>query len=304
MTRVLVTGATGFVGQYVVPQLRAAGCEIVAVSRRSPGEEATRATWLAADLLNWDECRRVAVAARAECLLHLAWHTEHGAFWSAPENFAWSRATLELLEAFRQQGGRRAVIAGTCAEYDWSYGYCVEDATPVKPRTVYGACKDATRRLAESFCRANQLEFAWARIFFPYGPGEPLARLIPSVVRALLLNEPIDCSHGRQYRDFLYVEDVARALARLVCEHSAEGIFNVASGDPARIADLVMKCVTRLRSGAVPRFGSIEVPPDDPPLLVGDNRRLRALGWCPAISIDEGLARTVEWMKSKFSGLE
>jgi len=304
MTRVLVTGATGFIGRYVVPQLRAGGYEVVAVGRQPGAGVGPGETWIAADLLDPDDCRRVTAEARAESLLHLAWYAKHGTFWFAQDNFAWTRATLALLEGFRIHGGRRAVLAGTCAEYDWSYGYCVEDATPIRPRSVYGTCKDATRRLAEAFCTTNQIELAWARIFFPYGPGEPAQRLIPSVVRALLLNEPVDCSHGRHYRDFLHVEDVATALVALVRENAASGTFNVSSGEPTRISDLVMRCVAKLRPDAAPRFGAVEVPPDDPPLLVGDNRKLRALGWNPSIAIDEGLERTTVWVKSTLGGQE
>ena len=291
--KIAVTGASGFIGRYVIPLLLGNGHEVCAIAHRSPADEIPDVRWIAADLLDERQCQAAVQSARADCLLHLAWYAVHGKFWTAPENFAWVRASSNLLEAFIAGGGKRAVIAGTCAEYDWSYGYCVEDLTPTRPATLYGRCKDATRQLSEAMCEASATEFAWGRIFFPYGVGEPGGRLLPSVLRSLSRNEPVLCSHGEQYRDFLHVEDVARAFVHLVESGQATGAFNIASGQPVRLADLVMKCVGLHRPGVQPEFGAVAVAPDDPPLLVGSPRKLMDTGWAPRIALDDGIRRLI-----------
>ncbi|OQA32756.1 MAG: dTDP-6-deoxy-L-talose 4-dehydrogenase (NAD(+)) [Betaproteobacteria bacterium ADurb.Bin341] len=292
--KIAVTGANGYIGRYVLPLLVARGHEVLAISNRVDQTDEAGLRWLEADLLDTEACRRVMIENRSEGLLHLAWYAEHGKFWTAPENFAWMQTTSCLLEAFRDAGGRRAVLAGTCAEYDWSYGYCVEDKTPLAPRSIYGKCKDETRQFAEAFCQANGIGFAWARIFFPYGPGEPEARLLPSVLRSLCLGQPVKCSHGRQFRDFIHVSDAAAALTHLLVTSQKNGAFNIASGEPMRLGALVQLCANHFPEALPIEFGAVPVAADDPPMLVGSAEKLLESGWCPQISVDEGIARYVK----------
>jgi nucleoside-diphosphate-sugar epimerase len=298
--RVLVTGATGYIGRNVVQALLdQTECEIVAVSRSSGTRSATpRLKWVSGDLLDEKDCRKLADNAGAQCLIHLAWYAEHPYFWTAAENLRWVRATLSLLEDFKETGGERAVFAGTCAEYDSSYGYCIEDKTPLEPHTFYGRCKDATRRLVSAYCDANDLGYAWGRLFYPYGLGEPPARLVPSVISALLENRPVQCSHGAQFRDFLHVGDAASAFAHLATKTAATGDFNVASGMPVRIRDLVTLCADLAHSDASPQFGALAPPVHDPAMLVGDNRKLIDTGWSPRIGLADGLQTLIAETKS------
>src|SRR6185312_10743533 len=116
--RVLLTGGSGFIGSRAIAPLLAAGYEVHALGRRRGASPDV--TWHELDLLDDRATGRVVADVAAERLLHLAWHTEHGRFWSAPENLDWVAASVRLMRAFAEAGGRRAVIAGTCAEYDWT----------------------------------------------------------------------------------------------------------------------------------------------------------------------------------------
>jgi nucleoside-diphosphate-sugar epimerase len=130
------------------------------------------------------------------------------------------------------------VITGTCAEYDWSHGYCVEDVTPLKPKSLYGICKDTTRRVVELVVEKHGVSMSWARVFFPYGPGEASQRLIPSLFNAFageLLPFGVNAS---SYRDLIHVEDAARAV--LACTQSKfVGAINICSGKPVQISNVV-----------------------------------------------------------------
>jgi len=298
MMRVLLTGASGFVGRHVLAALVAVDCEIVAItSRAQPIENTGKIKWIVADLLCEEECNKAVTEAKADVLIHMAWYAEHGKFWTAPENFDWSRATVFLLQMFIKQGGKRAVIAGTCAEYDWRYGYCTEGVTPTEPSSVYGQCKDATRRLTKALAEQSGTEWAWGRIYLPFGYGEPENRLLPSVINALLNEEAVLCSHGKQYRDFLPVEDVASAFVHLGCLTHKCGEFNVSSGVPTQITKMVEFCVEHLDSNIQPQYGAIKVPENDPPLLVGNNQKLVGTGWKAGSSWETALYRMVDQYK-------
>jgi len=295
--RVLVTGASGFVGRPALGALAARGFDVHAVARGAPDDATPGITWHAADLLDAARRRSVVDAVGASHLLHLAWYAEPGAFWSARENAAWVAATVALVDEFALAGGRRATLAGTCAEYDWTApGPLAEDA-PLAPATYYGTCKDATRRVVEGLAAAAGLSLAWGRIFFVFGPGEDARRLVAGVARALVAGERAATSAGAQRRDFLHVDDVAGAFAALL-DSPVEGAVNIASGEAASVravAEALAQAAGRpdlLDVGAVPRRAG------EPEEIVADVSRLRdEVGFRPRRSLRDGLADTVRWWR-------
>jgi nucleoside-diphosphate-sugar epimerase len=300
--RVLLTGASGFVGRAVVPLLVEASYEVHAIhrSRAAPAVPGVRAHRI--DLIEDEGALQAVVAAVAPThLLHLAWYTKPGSYWSSEANVDWLAASLRLIRAFAAAAGRRAVLVGTCAEYDPNGGVCVEEATPLRPTTLYGACKNALRAVAESHARTAGYSSAWARLFYAYGPGEPPERLVPSVVRGILAGDAVDLSHGRQRRDFLFVEDVAAALVRLL-ESDLEGAINIGSGHAISVRDMVGAIADRLGGAADVRFGARGTGVVDPPLVVADTGRLRdELEWTPAIALPEGIDRTAAWWRGRLT---
>lgn len=297
MNRVLVTGATGFVGRGTLAPLRARGFEVHAVSSRSGPTAADGVHWHEADLLA-DSPAELMRAIAPTHLLHLAWYAEPGAFWSSSRNLGWVQASLRLLEAFAESGGRRAVIAGTCAEYEWQdRTVCDETVTPCRPATLYGASKHALHLIAEAYARLNDISLAWGRIFFVFGPGEDPARLGGSVARALALGEPAPCSHGEQLRDFLYSEDLADAFAALL-DSGVEGAVNMASGRPVRMRDLVQALAAAAGRPDLIQLGARPSNPDEPTELIAAVARLQdEVGWAPPAPLAQRAADTVAWWR-------
>jgi nucleoside-diphosphate-sugar epimerase len=295
--RVLLTGATGFVGRHAGAALARRGFEVHAVAR-APGPAAEGVAWHAADLLDGDAARRLVDRIRPTHLLHLAWYVEHGKFWHSPENLRWVAASLELVRAFRQAGGERAVLSGTCAEYEWGHGLCSEASTPTVPATLYGACKLALHQVVEAYARQSGMSAAWGRIFLLYGPHEPPARLVASVARALLRGEPAPCSHGMQVRDFLHAADAADAFAALL-DSDVRGAVNIGSGEPVALRDVVQALAARAGRPDLLRLGALPAAPGDPAALTADVSRLRGeVGWSPALSLEAGLDDVVRWWRN------
>lgn len=299
--RIAVTGGTGFIGRYVLPLLVAEGHDVWVLSRNFNQDLLPlKLQHCPVDLLSEESIYSAMQHAKPEVLLHLAWYAEHGKFWTSDLNFKWAASSAELLKAFQSIGGRRILMAGTCAEYDWTYGYCDEALTPLRPKSVYGKCKDAVRQHAELFCAQNNIELAWARIFFPYGPGESESRLVPSVLRALINGDTALCSHGRQFRDFLHVTDAASAIACLLLQSGEAGcgIFNIGSGEPIRIASVIEACAQKFKTSKV-ALGAIPVGVGEPMLLVANVEKMKALGWQPRVGLSDGIQQYLKTMLNK-----
>ena len=295
--RVLLTGASGFLGGYVLQALQDRRIDTVAIGRRCPARlAATR--FFGADLLDAAQRERAVRASGASHLLHLAWVTEHGSYWDSPENQRWQDATERLVEAFAVAGGSHVAVAGSCAEYTWDGpGVWFEDVTPERPATRYGQSKDATRRHLQTWCGQHGITLAWGRVFYPFGAGEDPRRLVPSLVAALRLRAPLFGVNAEVQRDFLHADDVASALVALL-QPAAIGVFNLSSGVATPIGDLVRLIARQLGADAQSVLRQTPARAAGPQILVGDNRRLRALGWTQGATFEKSLARTVAQLTS------
>jgi nucleoside-diphosphate-sugar epimerase len=299
MQRILVTGASGFVGRHCLPRLVASGWQVHAVTSQPTLQSGDGVTWHHANLLDRADTERMMRQAQPSHLLHLAWYTTPGRFWHDERNLHWLDASLSLLKAFHHAGGSRVVMTGTCAEYDATGGVCHETSTPLRPNTTYGRCKHALQVYADAYCHAYQLNFAWARLFYMYGPEAHAQRFPGPIISALRRGEPAPCSHGNQVRDYLYIDDAAAALTQLVMS-DLEGPINVASGFPIPLAMILQGVARRLDGNHLLQWGQVPTGENEPPVLAADTRRLNEeLGWQPEVRLDDGLTRLVDWWKRR-----
>ncbi len=299
MSRVLVTGGSGFVGLPLLEKLVRRGEEVHAISTRPAPTEIPGVRWHLLDLADDVAVEGLVSDISPERLLHLAWYVEHGRFWTAPENVLWVERSLHLLRMFVHAGGQRVVMLGTCAEYDWSAASePLDEATStVAPATLYGVAKDSLHRLATAYAGSENVELAWARLFFMYGPREQPGRLVPSVVRSLLRGESVATTSGEQLRDFMHVDDVAGALAALL-ESSIVGPVDIASGRGTRVRELVAEIAEQIGAPELVRRGELPDRADEPAVLVGGGSRLRdEVGYRMRVGLADGVADTVRWWR-------
>jgi UDP-glucuronate decarboxylase len=282
--RILLTGVTGFIGSHVARELLRGGHEVHATVRE--GADLRRVADLPALRVHRGGLDHVPV--KPELLVSLAWIATPGKYLEGPENRDCLRDTRSLLAKV----DCRAVVAGTCFEFDTSLGKLREDS-PVKPTTLYARCKDELRRDVE-----KRRDSAWVRFFYQYGPWEDERRLVPAVIRNLLQGREAKVSPGGQKRDFLHVEDVASAV-RAVAESRLTGCVNVGAGEAPTVKEIVTTLGEAVGRPELLRFGAVPYYEGEPMLIVADNAKLRSTGWTPRWGLKEGLRHAVEWWRAR-----
>jgi len=299
MKTVLLTGATGYIGQFAVRHLLRKDYTVHAVTSKPLNRNSVEdVIWHRANLLDADEVKDLLKKAQPTHLLHFAWYVEHGKFWNAGENFDWLQASLILARRFIENGGKRIVVSGTCAEYDWTKeSPFSEFDTPFGPQTLYGAAKNSLALTLEKFAQISECSFAAGKIFFPFGANESPNRLIPSVIRALLENKLAETSHANQIRDFLYVEDVAEAFVELL-DSDVRGAVNIASGKGIKLKEIIETIADIIGKPELLRIGALPVSAAEPSEIIADTTRLREeVAFKKDYDLRESLEETISWWR-------
>lgn len=286
--RILVTGAGGLIGRHIVAELQRRGADVHGCGRNRP---ASSVPWHALDLLNRDEVKLLVAQVRPAIVVHSAWFTVHGRFWSAPENVEWAAASVALARAAFEHGAARFVGVGTGAEYAGDAPMPLDELnTRVAPETLYASAKDATRRALEVLASTDGRTFAWGRVFMLYGAGEHPARLVSSLARALVRAEPAKMASGRPVRDFLDARDVGAAIAALALSN-VEGCVNIASGEPVSIRSVAETLAQLSGRPDLLSIGALPDRPNEPAASYASTQRLgNEVGFTPAIPLALGLS--------------
>ena len=302
--KVLVTGATGFIGSQLARLALQQGCEVYALLRRESNP------WRIQDLLpklqviegnlldtTGDWLGRVQ-ELRPELCFHFAWYAEPGVFLSSPLNLSYLAASLALAERLAEAGCRKLVIAGSFSEYDQSLGY-LSEASALEPNTVYGSAKVALYQALALWAPAAGVELLWPRIFSVYGPAEHEKRFVPAVILSTLRGEPTRLTPGEQMRDYLHVADAAEAVWA-AAQSGMVGPVNVASGRPVMLRELALQLGELLGHPELIRLGDLPYRQGDPMFVCANTQRLReATAWCPKFDLRAGLRNTIDWWKTK-----
>jgi nucleoside-diphosphate-sugar epimerase len=292
--RFLLTGGTGFIGRALLARLLDEGRDVLALySSSAPELRHPKLEWRRFDLLRADEeDMRLALAGEGltHCI-HAAWYTNHADYLVHEVNREWVSASLRVRDAFVGAGGRRFVGLGTCIEYDAAAanGPCREDVTPLGPDTLYGQCKEALFHALE----ARGGDFAWARIFFVYGPGDRAGRLVPHILSTFARGEEAGPKTGGLRRDYIHVEDLAGQLAR-IATGSVQGAINTGSGAAVSISEM-FETAAALYGRPELAQANAETGVGQPLLIEADLTKFRAeVGEPETRSLRDGLAGLIE----------
>ncbi len=300
MKRILVTGGTGFIGSHCLQLLADYPHEIFATYRDIDDTfKHDRINWIPLDLAAHDRVYMTLRDVQPTHLLHLAWTMSTGMKLNSPVHHHWFNTSRMLVRAFREHGGKRMVITGTGAEYGVVNEICVERHTPLHPDTDYGRSKKELFKWVEDYGKRWSVSYGWGRVFFLYGPGEKPNRFIPYVISSMLSGDVVKTTYARQVQDYLYVEDGARALIKLLFS-KYQGPINICSGSPIQLSDIIERIAHLIPGDHKIIFGAKPSSPHDYQFLVGDGSLLRKeLDFVPRYELKTGLMNSIGALKKK-----
>jgi nucleoside-diphosphate-sugar epimerase len=293
----LVTGASGFLGTRLCARLLASGAEVHATSRSQHENRNGRLRWWQTDLLEYSRVRRLFAEVRPDVVVHLAGQVTAAPDLSLalPVFHSQLGSTLNVLLAATEHGCRRVITTGSLTEP------APADLKPT-PSSPYAAAKWSATAYARMFHSLYQTPVVVLRPFMTYGPGQHETKIVPYVINSLLQGKAPALSSGAYSADWVFVDNVIDAFMMAATRSGIDGCdIDLGTGQLASLRDVVDLIVQRIDPLVKPQFGAV---PDRPreQMRVADTEYAKAvLGWAARTSLEEGLAATIEWHRTRSS---
>lgn len=267
--KVLVTGATGLIGKELIEPLLESGFEVYAITI-DDAVPCKGVTWVKGNLFDEDFIKNTFDTVKPEYLLNMAWATT-GDYLRSDINYNFLCAGVNLLKHFKNNGGRRAIFAGTCFEYKFGNNNLKENNELDVDKSVYTFCKHKLHEIAEYFCRMNGISFGYGRIFYVYGRNENKTRLTGMILDKLSHDQEVIIKSGTLIKDYMYSKDIAGAFVKFL-DSNIEGVVNICTGKPISIKEFALEIENSMHKSGLIKFQD-EIS-NQPPVIVGDNLRL------------------------------
>jgi len=291
-TRVLITGATGFIGKPLSNILIGAGYEVLALTRKVPAQQ-DQIKWLEADLSNTEAYHSVIADFSPEVVIHLAWQGIPD--YSLETSIANLNLSLGLLSfVMSLESCKKVLVSGSCWEYTDAKGECLEgDVT--NPQNDFTWAKHAIRSWLEIHCLKHGIDYAWLRIFYVYGPGQRSGSLLPTILTSLQEDRIPAINALYNANDYVYIDDVVEAFMVAVKQPFKSGIYNIGSGGSVKVLDifrLAENIVNGSETLAEQMAENVSVQANAVDFWAGLAKVRKYLGWMPKTSLTDGISKT------------
>jgi UDP-glucose 4-epimerase len=296
LRKILVTGASGFLGSAVARRAQTAGFDVFGVGRSNvaPRLQGSNIAYQALDLSNDDALGAYLGFTKPDVIVHAGWNGVAGRYKDQNVQYANIIPTCRLIELGAANGLQKFIGIGSQAEYG-HYDSPISEDAPTNPTTLYGAAKLAACVLARQRAQDLGIDFAWLRLFAIYGEGDNSHWLIPSLIEALSRGNVPPMTQGRQICDYLHIDDAADAILSVISASRAQGVFNFCSGVGVSVKDIALILRDLIEPKLDLVFGAVAYGPNQLFCMQGSIEKLSAAtGWSPKISMRDGLARTVQ----------
>lgn len=303
--KILITGATGFIGANLVLYFIKRNASITIFTRKASNKWRIRnsikdITYYSVDLLDGEKLGSVVLKIKPEIILHTAVYGGYP-FQNESEKIIKTNftGTINLLNACRKTGFELFINTGTSSEYGIKTKP-IKESDLLEPINEYGASKAASTLYCQAVAKKEDRAIVTLRLFSPYGYYEDSARLVPSVILSCLRYEDPKLASPNSVRDFIFIEDVINAYCKVIENmHKAKGlIFNIGGGAQYSAGEVVKKVVKLTGSKVVPKWGSINNIRLEPKCWQADVEKAKEiLNWQPEYNLDQGLEKNIDWFK-------
>ena len=301
--RAFVTGASGFIGSYIVKALVDDGHEVLCLKRPTSNLEGLEAY---VDRVNWinntDDWKAAFRDFKPFIIYNLAWNGV-----AAADRVIWEKQVCnvamqqELLDLALETGCKKIVGTGSQSEYG-DFETKIDESCPVKPKTAYAAVKAGSLIIMKSFCEINNIDWYWFRLFPVFGPHEADNWLIPSLIKNIMIQDHMDLTPGDQKLAYLYVGECAKAIEMAIYAEGKSGVYNVCSDNPMALKTLVTKIRDKINPNFKLNFGALQYRYGQSMYMEGDTTALRSNIYNLNTSdFDEKLELTIDYYLKKYS---
>jgi len=272
--RIFITGGTGFIGKHLVKKLRE--------------DKSNELFLLSKDLADTENWKKEIEDFKPEACIHLAW--EGLPDYSTGTSIKNLNYGLNLIKFLAEIGCPRVIVAGSCWEYGGQPGKLSED-TPPKPLNAFSAAKNALHWLGQEIAKENNTSFIWTRFFYIYGPGQRKESLIPYLINCVKTGKTPEIKNPFAKNDFVYVEDAVKAISLLVKNCKESGVYNIGSGYLTSVQEIIK--IIFLETSLASSKNRLA------PYFYADISKIKKeVGWEPKTSIDEGIKKTIDYIKN------
>ena len=292
--KILIVGGTGFVGYHLAKEAVKKGFEVSSLSKNNPVKKRylKKVKYIIADIANKKSINKI-IRDDFQYVVNLAGYVDH-----TDEIKTYRSHYLgckNISNYFLKKNIKLFVQVGSSMEYGLSKSPQKEDFK-CKPKSIYGKAKFLATKYLLNLYKKKKFPVTIVRLYQVYGPYQDLNRFMPVVINSCKKNKDFPCSHGRQYRDFLYIDDLIDAIFLILRNPKATGeIFNIGSGKPLKIRNIIKKILSYYRSGK-PQFGAIKLRKEEQMKIYPDIFKARiTLNWKPKINFLDGLKKTIKY---------
>lgn len=288
--RIFLTGASGFIGNRVLPLLE--GHEVLCLAQTSKDVSKKAHIYpLVGDLAEPNKWRAEVKQFAPEWCIHLAW--EGLPDYSLPRCRTNLNTSIELIEILIDTGIKRIIVAGSCWEYGRALGAVKEDHATINGCNIFATSKRSLQMMLECVACDYGIEYRWARFFFIYGPNQRTTSLIPQCYSAYSKGKQPEIHNPMLAQDFIYVDDAARGLVAIARANIGSGVFNIGSGVPTTVAYVANRVANHF--GVPPLFSSKK---HESGFWADTTKTIRTTGWMSEIAIDDGITQTLRALGS------